>query len=334
MYTDEDLNYAIDKGIFTEASVTAFREQLSRLRSGPAVDEENFRLVTSFNDIFVVIACSLLLFSSWWVIQTVNDTLGMLVFTVLSWGLAEFFVLKKRMALPAILLLLSFVPGIFLFSVSVLPLSDGVSFMTAAGITVIATYIHWRRFNVPITIATGTAVAVGFLVTMILAIFPGMKEWYLSIFFVFGILVFVYAMYWDASDRSRTSRRSDVAFWLHLLSAPLIIHPAFSGLGILSGSESLVSMAIVICLYLLLTFISIVIDRRAFMVSSLIYVVYALSSLLKTYGIVSYSFAFTGVVIGAALLLLSAFWHPTRVVVISFLPSRLKNYCPEVNVIN
>jgi hypothetical protein len=30
-------------------------------------------------------------------------------------------------------------------------------------------------------------------------------------------------MWWDSSDRARLTRRSDVAFWLHLLAAPMIV---------------------------------------------------------------------------------------------------------------
>ena len=63
MYTDEDLDYAVKKGIFTGESVAEFRAQLSSSKNTPSVDEENFRLITGFNDIFVVIACMLLLFS-------------------------------------------------------------------------------------------------------------------------------------------------------------------------------------------------------------------------------------------------------------------------------
>jgi hypothetical protein len=137
-------------------------------------------------------------------------------------------------------------------------------------------------------------------------------------------------MYWDASDRDRVTRRSDVAFWLHLLSAPLIIHPVFSNLGVLEGQESMGSMAVILSLYLLMTFISVAIDRRAFMVSSLMYVIYAISTLLEAYGAVGNSFSVTGVFIGAALLLLSAFWHSTRARVVELLPSSVQKYLPEV----
>ena len=330
MYTDEDLNFAVEKGVFTSTSVEEFRNLLSLSKNSPSVDEENFRLIGGFNDIFIVIACSLLLFSSLWVLNSINTSLGFLVFTILSWGLSEFFVLKRQMALPAIALLLSFIGGTFALSISFFSEPSGISFVIATAISTIAAYGHWVRFNVPITIAVGTAAGVGVLVSVTLTLFPDAKDWLLVILFICGLVAFLFAMYWDSSDINRITRRSDVAFWLHLLSAPLIIHPVFSSLGILNGNESLLSMAIVIGLYLLMTSISIAIDRRAFMVSSLVYVLYALSSLIKTYGGVGYSFALTGVFMGGALLLLSAYWHRVRAYLVIRLPDVVKANIPKI----
>ena len=47
-----------------------------------------------------------------------------------------------------------------------------------------------------------------------------------------GVGVFLFAMRWDSSDPARQTRRSDVAFWLHLLAATgvlLIVFAIFSG---------------------------------------------------------------------------------------------------------
>ncbi len=323
MYTDEDLDFAVKEGIFTAESVSEFRNQLSCLKNTPSVDEENFKLITGFNDIFVVIACSLLLISTVWVLRGVNEILALLILPVLSWGLAEFFVLKRKMALPAIVLLLSFVGGVFGLGLHLFQLGAA-----ASALSMVAAYLHWRRFKVPITVAAGTAAAIGFIVTSVLSTVPALKEWVSLMVFICGVIVFVFAMYWDASDRTRTSRHSDVAFWLHLVSAPLIVHPVFSSLGILSGNDSMLSMGIVISLYLIMTLISLAVDRRAFMVSSLVYVLYALSKILETYGAVGYSFAITGVCIGTALLILSAFWHSTRVILMKVLPSSVRVYVP------
>ena len=58
----------------------------------------------------------------------------------------------------------------------------------------------------------------------------------LAIVFVLGLGVFAFAMWWDMSDRERRTRRSDVAFWLHLAAAPLIAHPIFHMLGVLDNN--------------------------------------------------------------------------------------------------
>ena len=64
MYTDDDLNSAVEQDIFTSEAVSKFKHHVESLKETPSVDEENFRLIGGFNDIFVVIACVLLLFSS------------------------------------------------------------------------------------------------------------------------------------------------------------------------------------------------------------------------------------------------------------------------------
>ena len=329
MYTDEDLNLAVKKGIFSDQSVHDFRDLVSTSKNTPLVDEENFKLVGGFNDIFVVIACSLLLFSSLWVFSVVNSSLSFLVFTVLSWFLSEVFVRKRKMALPAIILLLSFVGGAFVLVISIFSEDSNFIIMLATAISAIAAYVHWRRFKVPITVAAGSGAIVATIVALVINTFPETQNAILIAIFLCGLGVFALAMYWDASDTERTTRKSDVAFWLHLLGAPLVIHPIFSTLGILGGDESLINMIIVLLLYLVMTLISLVVDRRAFMVSSLIYVIYALSTLFKDYGGVGYNFALTGFFMGASLLCLSAWWHPARARIVIFLPEGIRQYIPD-----
>ena len=328
MYTDEDLDTAISEGIFTMESVSHFRSQMSSLKNTPAVDEENFKLISGFNDIYVVIACLLLLVSSSWALHALNETLATLALPLLSWGLSEFFVLKRKMALPAIILLLSFVGGVFALGLHLFQALSDSAIIAASALSVAATFLHWKRFKVPITISVGGAAVIAFIISSALTIDPDLEAWMSTMIFISGIITFIFAMYWDASDRTRTSHYSDVAFWLHLMSAPLIVHPVFSNLGILTGNETLYGILTILALYIGMTIISLVVDRRAFMVSSLAYVLYALSKYLETFGSIDYGFAITGTIIGSALLLLSAYWHPTRVVLLNMLPASVKDYVP------
>lgn len=330
MYTDEDLNNAVSKGIFSDTSVQDFRSYVESTNNTHAVDEENFRLISGFNDIFVVIASALLLVSIAWLGIKVNPSLGAIAFAAASWGLAEFFVLRRRMALPAIGLLLAFLGGVFAAPIVFQEYPSEIHFVISGVLTAIAARLHWMRFKVPITVAAGTAAGLACVIAIVVTAYPAAKFYALHFAFVAGLFTFALAMMWDASDRQRVTRHSDVAFWLHLLSAPLIVHPIFSSLGILQGVESLYSSLIVVALYVLLATISIAVDRRAIMVSALIYVIYAFSSLLKTYGLVSYSFAITGICIGATLLLLSAFWHGSREKVLKIVPASLQEHLPAL----
>jgi MFS family permease len=243
---------------------------------------------------------------------------------ITAWALAEFFTRRRRMALPSILLLLAFVAGVFLACTHLLKESD-VGYLAASGAAAFAAWLHWKRFHVPITVAAGAGAALGGVFAALLAWNPAARPWLPPLLFLAGVAVFALALRWDASDARRQTRRSDVAFWLHLLAAPLLVHPVFTEIGVFSGQTTLTQTLLVGILYVAIAFVSLAVDRRALMVSALGYVLYAFSTLLQQSGFVSSSFALTALIIGAALLLLSAFWHGTRAFTLRALPPALRN---------
>ncbi len=331
MYTDEDLTSAVEAGIFKQHAVEQFRQHIAQTNNTFAVDEENFRLVSSFNDIYVVIACLLMLLSIAWFGSTVDQIVGAASFAIAAWGLAEYFVLKRHMALPAIVLLLSFLGGVLATSVIAMGKPSELTLLVAGSITAGAAWLHWRRFEVPITIAGGTAAAIGCLLAITLAnTETDLERWFVPVLLLSGLATFIFAMYWDSQDRLRETRKSDVAFWLHLLSAPLIVHPIFSLLGILEGQSGMQEAAIVIALYISMAVVSVAIDRRAILVSGLAYVLYAISTILDTFGLDASSTAITGIVIGGALLLLSVYWQRSRAVLFKLIPSSLHQLLPPL----
>ena len=208
----------------------------------------------------------------------------------------------------------------------------GLSAAVAAG----AAYFHWRRFHVPITVAAGAAAVAGLFLAIVVAIVqPGdsesAKNLILGFILLLGIGVFLFAMWWDASDRSRLTRRSDVAFWLHLLAAPMIAHPIFSLMGLNNGAVSTGEALVVVGLYVLFGLTALAIDRRALLVSALAYVLYALTELFKQFGAVELNIALTALIIGSALLLLSAYWHQARRMVVLRLPANLGARLPNLD---
>jgi hypothetical protein len=84
----------------------------------------------------------------------------------------------------------------------------------------------------------------------------------------------------------------------------------------------------VVALYIALGITALAVDRRALLVSALAYVLFALSSLFKQFGAVELNIALTALVIGSALLLLSAFWHQARGAIVRPLPEGLRNRLP------
>ena len=328
MYTNEDLKNAVNEGIFTQKDVEKFRTYISQSHHSPSVDEENFRLISGFNDIFVVIASLLLLLSASWVTYDIHPLLSAAVVAAISWGLAEFFVRKRKMSLPAILLLISFVSSVFIGVSRMFESTTENSLMISAAAAIIAAFIHWKRFAVPITVAAGVLALIVFFISMFLSTSEHILDYIQYVVLALGVGTFLIAMYWDASDTKRITQNSDVAFWLHLLSAPLIVHPIFSLLGIFDEHTGNETILIIVMLYVLLSAISLIVDRRVFMVSSLVYVLYALNTLFKTYGIENNSFALTGILIGFSLLMLSGYWSKARSILLKFVPQSIQKRVP------
>jgi uncharacterized membrane protein YfcA len=208
----------------------------------------------------------------------------------------------------------------------------GLLAAASAAIAGVAAWLHWRKFHVPITIAAGAAAVAGIVVALLLA---GLgqdpeqaKNTILGLVLFLGVGVFLFAMWWDSSDRARLTRRSDVAFWLHLLAAPMIVHPVFTLLGLNSGHISVAEGLAVVALYIVLGLTALAVDRRALLVSALAYVLYALNELFRQFGAVELNVALTALVIGSALLLLSAFWHQARATIVRPLPESLRDKLP------
>ncbi|UKK84526.1 hypothetical protein L7H23_18460 [Sphingopyxis sp. BSN-002] len=345
MYSETDLQAAVDAKVLTPEAAAAFRSHIASVRAAPAADEESFRLITGFNDIFVSIAAVILLVAVGWIGESIHPALAGAFVAGSAWFLAEYFTRKRRMALPSIVLVLAFSAGVcatmigFLFKhgeaifgnhpneSTVTAVAGAIALVTAA-----ATWFHWKRFMVPITVAAGTAALAATAVALVLAavgVESPDQTLPMILVLIAGLGVFTLAMWWDRSDRIRQTRRSDVAFWLHLLAAPMIVHPIFHLLGVTQGDNIGSGAALlVVAIYIGFGLIALAIDRRALLVSALAYVLFAMTQLFREFGAVELNVALTAFVIGSALLLLSAFWQNARAAVVGFLPDNLANQLP------
>lgn len=349
MITDEHVATAVAQGIITPEQALRL-QALSRPQSAdvsaeaaPDPDDERFRLIGGFNDVFVTIGVGLLISALFGLARVLEFTSGFSVLALVSaWGLSEVFSRRMRLALPSIVLAFMFAGAAAFLGGS---LADGAfasmgmasdaasswAMIAGAASAAAAAVLHERRFQVPIDTALAAGAAICATILALLAIFPAWAD-SLSVVLtaLFGFALFAAALRIDATDPARVTRRSDVAFWLHMLAAPMIVRsvmPLATG----GGTEIDALRAVfILAVFAVLGLVALVIDRRALLVSGLTYagiaIAYLLSQSVNQEGL---GLSLTLLSLAALVLALSAGWRSLRRAIVPSLPlGRLLSHVP------
>ncbi len=356
MISERALGLALEQAVLTPAQVERLRAIEAEAAPGAPqdlTDDESLRFVTGFADIFVTIGIALFLGALFFLMNAgTGSTLAYAGIAACAWLLAEFFTLKRRMALPSIVLLVAFVGAVFVLAAQIFaavlpsasPVAQGRSILgiiplqylplgLAALVTAGLAAMHYVRFRVPITVAAGVGALCVLAISAVVGLAPGIGETAINaVLFLCGIAVFALAMRFDTSDPQRLTRRTDIAFWLHLLAAPLIVHPLIRGL--LHGLDDRLTTGAavgILWVFVALGFLAVIIDRRAVLVSGLVYAGFALSALIRAAGFTGSTYLVPVVVLalGAFILVLSAGWHPLRRAILRRLPRPLATRLPH-----
>jgi hypothetical protein len=368
MVEDDDLEAAVADGVLTQAQLDALRTFVtSRQASAERADDERFRFMRGFNDFFF--AVGIVLFGAGITFFAGTSAFKNILAAAVIWALAEFLVRRMRLVLPGILLVslfaffafrmaqlnwaslahftglpLRLTPGFPTRPNPVLDSFEPIAITVKALAAALAATLFYLRFQLPFALLVIAGCLVLFL-SMLFGpvLFPDTSA-YPLILLLCGLGVFTVAMYYDLSDRTRTTRLADCAFWLHLLAAPLIVHSlirlllsgpagADASAGPFGLSMTTASAVTIFVIVALLTMVAILIDRRALLVSALIYlgvaIGYALTSAIRagTDSDVSVFFA-TLVILGATVLILGAGWQPLRRVFLRLVPTAFVNRLP------
>ena len=325
---------------------------------------EQFRLISGFNDIFVCLACILLLVGIAAASSALSWQVQALLVAILAVALAEYLTRILRLALTSIILVVVFSfsltacllglttfnedtlfpQGEFQSSVSIR--SSGVLWgspvtLTLVGLAVLA---HWYRYRVPISIAIAAAFLVALVVNLYVYLLFGLQlaDIYSlsstetgSLDFQFTILIFILglaaislAMYFDLRDPARVSDANDIAFWLHLLAAPLLVNPIYSFVDI-TNELSVLDVVLSTVIYLVLALAAVLINRRAILVAGAGYLITTIGIYLDEILTTGASIGISLLLIGGILLVLAVWWLPFRAVVLSLCPERLRNLLPN-----
>jgi hypothetical protein len=335
----DDLAAAVAAGVVpTDTALALVRFVAVRPADRPveaaSADEENVRFVTSFNDVFVTIGILLVGGATALVLGDRSPVLAAAATTLLAWGLSEVFSRHWKMAFPSIVLVAGLTISAGVFGASLagrLGAGSGLAGIAAGAAAVAAGALHWRRFGVPISVA-GAAAGAGFLIFALLhGAFPGTLEDHRApVLLVLGLVVFGLAMWWDAADRERRTRKTDVAFWLHVLAAPAIVHPlVFTTSGLDFDGIATDRPLSILAIYAGLALVALVIDRRALLVSGLLYLGVGTGALIDRLG---WAAASSGSVaaglVGAVVLCLAVGWTPLRNLILRVTPAFVRALVP------
>lgn len=339
--------------------------------------DEPLRLVGGGNDLFVTVGTVLAAAGLMFALNSVIGDSPMLVAALLAgflWAVAEFVTRQKRMKLASTVLGLGFIAaattilGILVSerldlgaianpvqALALRPVIGTHGGLFFAGVA-LAAIVYFLRFRVPVMAAvlavaiTGAAflfatlafydgVTSGSVTMPALEQLPEIIARALYVPLGCGLLVFATAVALDLHDRERFTIWSDCAFWLHVVSAPLLVHPLFvlaTGQDVAfgriePGTTASILLAVLIGAFL---YVALAIDRRSLLIPTLAYfgtlgIYYLIDGAANTTGIPP--FALILLVIGGMIIMFGAGWQTIRRLTVgATLPTSILSRLPPI----
>ncbi len=242
------------------------------------------------------------------------------------WLAAEAFARRRRLFLPSIVILLAFVWfvawGLFYFYAS--RFGDGgfadwreaasrLRFLPAfvLGGASLATFAYYARTKLPFAMGLGAVGTALFVLALLFhrdASLLAAGRW---AGLGAGVFLFALGVAFDARDPARTTRFADNAFWLHFFAAPLMFSGVAGLAGDLFGRSG--GAATTLAVFVALAVLSVLINRRALLVSGLLSAGVAIAALIGASGLGGlWTLGVTLLTLGVGLTLLGAGWRGAR----------------------
>ena len=314
MLSPRDIDLAVSRNIISAAQRQALLRLALPDEVDDTADEQ-LRLIGGGNDIFVTIGILLFMAGgAFALVPLFGERQGLLVGVAAAviWGLAEIVTRQKRMRLSSTVLATLFMGCAAYFvaqglasQIDLTALSNNIFAlfslrgtagwlsMAGAGAFVGAAALYFWRFRVPVLAAfialalTGYAffqtglflydgVLAGSVAVPAADQLPIVLRPALFMPLICGLIVFGVAVMLDLHDRERRTVWSDCAFWLHVVSAPMLVHPLFvmatgqslGGMQVAAGGDAVIGLVVLIAVF---TYVALAIDRRSLLVPTLGY---------------------------------------------------------------
>lgn len=318
--------------------------------ANPLEDSEAPRFIRGFHDVLITIGIIVLLAGLWGITGFFGPLPAIIV-------LAEILVRRQRLALPAVALTIALAQWIITVSMVYLgPADDGRSIMVdwmmmTLPFPPLFALFYWR-YRVPLSLAMllfslfALLLAAVFYVIGLATAVPNVVLAYplqsICIMFAAALGTFAVAMYFDLSDPKRITRRSDVAFWLHLATAPALLYTANllafmlefgNDSAILTDLQngSYVRATTIVVIVAVMMLIGLIIDRRAFVTAGLLSLGVAIGTILRqnNAGLDKVSFIVL-MIVGLVVLVIGVGWPHLRRATVRLLPVSIQARLPAL----
>ena len=353
--TEQALNAAAAEGIITPAQAekllpflldrSAAAEQNVAVPASAAdeallaEESEQPRFVRGFHDILITIGVLIVMAGA----AGLGGPFASLPLIVV---LSEVLIRRQRLALPAVAITISLVYWTASLSVILqgeyLEGQPGLlgALAMLAPVPLVVGLFYWR-YRVPFALALALVSLAGCVVLGVLAlfgrsfgtnaVFETHPNFVSAVFLLVAFALFALAMRYDISDPLRLTRRSDIAFWLHLVTAPALLYAMLSLVLLRQFTQPVFDMAtgyavIVILIVAIFMLLGLIIDRRAFVTSGLISLGLAIFAVINRSGFQGAAYGFVTVLaVGVVVLAIGIFWVRLRRIVMRGMPLAIAN---------
>lgn len=327
MITKGSLEKAAEKNIIQPEQIEPLYQFLHEQPADVLTDskEEPLRFVRSFGDVFITVGIVFLMISFY----SLNFSgfyyfIPVAIFIVL----AEWLVRVRQLALPGMAILLS----ILFFVYKAITSENETSILLGFSILAITSLLFYLRYKMPFShLPLAASLVAIFIIYMDVDAIANP-----IIFSISGLIVFSVAMWFDTRDTERVSHLSDSAFWLHLLASPLLVHGLM--ITVLTSEQTWLNIfnqeILILCFFVVFFLTALLVDRRAMLVSTQLYIIYAVTQILRNnIENVEGTIIFVLIGFGMFVIFFGAYWYKTRRYIFKFLSGKaITRYIPDLDI--
>ena len=328
MISRNTLQKAADKKLIEPHQVDALYDFLHNQHANTAEAESNeepLKFIRSFGDVFITLGIILLLLASNKLdISGYYYLLPAAAFVLL----AEWLVKRRRLSLPGIAILIA----ILFFINRALSIEHPQATSITLAVLGISSLLFYLRYRMPFSLLPLALSTVAIFVLQL-----GLDSFQQPlILLVPGLILFSIAVAFDAQDSRRLTHLSDSAFWLHLVASPLIVHSVMVSILLSEANWTLwLSKELLMVVFFLGFFLlALLLDRRAMLVSTQLYVIYALTQLLQNNLSPSENIMiYLLMLLGLFVIFFGTYWYKTRRLIFARLDNTaIARYLPDLQL--